>query len=59
METPWAELPVRGPKHFEKGGMEYVMQIREGDINGFSADELIVSGDKLLFKTHLHGGWIE
>ena len=59
METPWSDLPVRGPKHFEREGFEYVMQIREGNMTSFSAEERIVKNGALLFRNFLHGGWIE
>lgn len=59
MEEPWPALPVRGPEHFEREGFVYSMSSDGGTIERFSAEEQIRSGDSLIFRNFVHGGWIE
>lgn len=59
MQEPWAELPVRGPKHSIEGSREYILQIREGAIERFVAEERIIEGDAILHRCFLHGGLIQ
>ena len=58
MQAPWEDLPVRGPKHFVDGPHEYFMQIREGALERFSAEERILLNGRIIYQCFLQGGLI-
>jgi hypothetical protein len=59
MEEPWPEFPIRGPQRATLGRYEYTLEIAEGDLKRFSAQESIKTNGTVAYRCFLHGGLIQ
>lgn len=52
------DLPLRGPKRFEKDGCLYSFTLLRGNLEDFLAEEEITEGDETMFAQTIGGGII-